>query len=59
MKPFYKHMALGFRSTHARAHACAQTINMLVNKEFHIKDHENMNGTAVNHRLVTAMDTQE
>ena len=53
MKPFYKHMALGFRSTHTH------TIDMLVNKEFHVKEHENMNGTAVNHRLVTAMDTQE
>ena len=55
MKPFYKHMALGFRSTHT----CAHTIDMLVNKDFHVKDHENMNATTVNHRLVTAMDTQE
>ena len=45
--------------THACAHACTHTIDMLVNKEFHVKYHEHMNGTAVNHRLVTAMDTQE
>jgi len=49
MKPFYKHMALGFRSTHTH-------IDMSVNKEFHMKVHENMNGTAVNYRLMTAMD---
>lgn len=52
MKPFYKHMALGFRST--RTHN-----DMSVNKEFRIKEYENMNGTAVNNRLVTAIDTQE
>jgi len=31
---------------------------MSVNKEFHIKEYENMNGTAVNNRLVTAIDAR-
>jgi len=45
MKPFYKHVALGFRSTQTHTHT--SHTDMSVNKEFHFKVHENMNGTAV------------
>lgn len=48
MKPFYKHMALGFRSTYTYTH------RHVSKQRISHKEHE---WAAVNHRLVTAMDT--